>query len=64
VRLGRLGNQFVGEMSDDGVTWTEVGRVTVTMADASLAGVVVTSHDRTALATASFDDIVVGAATP
>ena len=64
VRLGRLGNQFIGEVSGDGVTWTEVGRVTVTMADASLAGLVVTSHDRAALATVSFDNIVVGAGAP
>ncbi len=62
VRLGRLGSLFIGEVSADGVTWSEVGRVTVTMNESSLAGVVVTSHTTAAVATATFDDIVIDGA--
>jgi hypothetical protein len=57
VRLGRTGSTFVGEWSDDGLSWTEIGRVNVTMQELAAGGLVLTSHDNARLATATFDDI-------
>ena len=59
VRLRRDGGQVVGETSGDGINWSEVGRIAVALPDYPSAGLVVTSHDNAALATAVFDDIVV-----
>ena len=57
LRLGRTGSTFVGEWSNDGLTWTEIGRVDVTMQEFAAGGLVLTSHDNARLATATFDDI-------
>jgi hypothetical protein len=57
VRLGRTGSTFVGEWSNDGLTWTDIGRVDVTMQEFAVGGLVLTSHDNARLATATFDDI-------
>jgi hypothetical protein len=57
VRLKRTGTTFVGEMSSDGSTWQELGRVDIAMNN-PLSGLALTSHDNSQLATASFDDIV------
>lgn len=52
------GTRYVGWMSKDLVTWTEVGRVTLDfMADYALGGLAVTSHNNSRLATAVFDDL-------
>ena len=51
------GITFVGEWSNDGLTWTEIGRVNVTMREFAAGGLVLTSHDNARLATATFDDI-------
>ena len=59
VRLRRTGDLFVGELSDDGGTWAEVGRVTVAVANPMFEGVAVTSHNNQALATAVFEDVAV-----
>jgi regulation of enolase protein 1 (concanavalin A-like superfamily) len=58
LRLRRTGDLFVGEMSDDGAAWTEVGRVTLA-ANAMYEGLAVTSHNNRALATAVFEDVAV-----
>jgi hypothetical protein len=60
VRLTRSGNTFTGATSNDGVTWTALGSVTVDLGANTLAGMAVTSHNRTALATGVFDDVTVG----
>jgi hypothetical protein len=57
VRLGRTGSTFVGEWSNDGMTWTRIGQVDVTMQEFAVGGLVVTSHDNTKLASATFDDV-------
>jgi hypothetical protein len=60
VRVVRQGSTFRGYKSSDGVRWTSVGSATITMASSVLAGVVVTSHDNTVLATGNFDHVGVG----
>jgi regulation of enolase protein 1 (concanavalin A-like superfamily) len=59
VRLVRSGTTFTGFVSDDGVTWTEVGRATVAMAESARVGLAVTSHNNSTVATATFDRVSV-----
>ena len=44
-------------MSGDGKSWTTVGSATVTLPGNVLVGVALTSHDDSALATASLDNV-------
>ena len=60
VRLVRSGNTFTGSTSADGVTWTSVGTISVTMASGVQAGLSVTAHNNTALNTSTFDNVSVG----
>jgi hypothetical protein len=62
VRLVRSGNTFTGYSSADGVTWTQVGSISLTMANSATAGLVVTAHNNTLLNTSTFDNI--GITTP
>jgi hypothetical protein len=64
LRLRRAGQLFIGEMSDDGATWTEVGRVTLAVTNPMFEGVAVTSHNNRALATAVLDEVAVDALPP
>ncbi|MDB6115083.1 MAG: hypothetical protein JWQ62_2028, partial [Lacunisphaera sp.] len=58
LRLGRAGNDFIAAYSlDEGVTWTTLGTVTVTMPATVSVGVVATSHNSSASSTASFSHI-------
>lgn len=57
VKLVRSGNTFTGYRSADGVNWTQQGTGTVTMATNEYVGLVVCSHDNTALCTATFDNV-------
>jgi hypothetical protein len=50
---------FTGHWSTDGVTFTQVGTVTVPMNASMLVGVAATSHNTAAATTAVFDDVVV-----
>jgi regulation of enolase protein 1 (concanavalin A-like superfamily) len=59
VRLVRSGSTFTGFSSADGVTWTQVGTISVTMAGSVRAGLAVTSHNTAALNTSTFDDVTV-----
>ena len=59
LRLTRRGDQFVAEMSIDGMAWTFVGAITLPMTFDVYAGLVLTSHDNTALAQAQFDDVAI-----
>lgn len=59
VRLTREHTTFIGEMSSDGLAWTEIGRIDLAMSDSAQVGLVVTSHDDSTLATAVFDDVVI-----
>lgn len=59
LRLERHGSLFIGEMSTDGVTWSEVGRAVLLLGTSVAGGLAVTSHNNTTLATAVFDDVKV-----
>jgi hypothetical protein len=63
VRLTREGDPFnavvTGSYSHDGVTWTTLGTTEVTLTANGLAGLALTSHDNSALATATFDDVTI-----
>ena len=56
VRLTREGHTFTGATSPDGVTWHQLGRVTLPDLFAE-PGLAVTSHDNTTRATATFDEV-------
>jgi hypothetical protein len=57
LRLTRTSNDFAGEVSQDGQTWTSVGSVTVAFPTAVQGGFAVTSHDTAALNAAVFDNV-------
>lgn len=57
VQLVRSGNTITGYCAPDGVTWTEVGSITVSMANTLTTGTAVCSHDNTALNTSTFDNM-------
>jgi regulation of enolase protein 1 (concanavalin A-like superfamily) len=57
VRLTRAGNTFTGYASEDGTTWRRIGAVTVDMSGDAYAGLAVTSHDNSTLATAAFESL-------
>ena len=57
VRLTRTGNVFAGFVSTDGVTFSQVGQVSIPMAGGLYAGYAVTSHAAGTLTTASFDSL-------
>jgi hypothetical protein len=62
VKLTRSGNSFAGYTSSDGVTWKQVGATkTITMAATIQAGLAVTAHDNSKLATAVFTNVAVQA---
>jgi regulation of enolase protein 1 (concanavalin A-like superfamily) len=60
LRLTREDSVFSAFVSDDGVTWTALGSVTVPMPVTIHVGLPVTSHNNGALATAQFTDVFVG----
>ena len=57
VRLTRVGNVFQGYTSADGVNWTSVGSVTMSLPSQVYFGLCVTSHDDAQLNTSSFDGV-------
>ncbi|NQT02416.1 MAG: hypothetical protein HQ580_10355, partial [Planctomycetes bacterium] len=58
VKLERVGNDFSGSISPDGVTWTQLGGAeTVEMTDPVLIGLAVTSHAAGELRTMTFDNV-------
>src|SRR3954468_12579683 len=59
VKLQRNGNLFSGYESADGVNWTLVGTDTITMGTNVLVGLAVTSHNTTASATCTFDNVTI-----
>lgn len=54
LKIERDVNSFSGFTSRDGVNWTFVGSIDVSMSTDAGAGLAVTSHDRTVLNTATF----------
>jgi len=57
VRLVRSGDTFTSYRSTDGVTWTTVGSVTITMSSNVYIGLLVCSHVNGTLCTATFDNV-------
>jgi hypothetical protein len=60
LRLTRADTEFTAFVSEDGVTWTVLGSVTVPMPVTIRVGLPVTSHNNATLATAQFTDVFVG----
>ena len=61
VKLTRSGNTITAWRSGDGANWTLVGSDTVTMGAAVNVGLAVSSHNNSAVATATFDNVTVTA---
>ncbi len=59
VRLVRSANTFTGYCSPDGITWTQVGSISVTMSASATAGLPVCSHSAGVLCTATVDNVSV-----
>ena len=57
MRLTRLGNTLTGFSSPDGITWTQLGTDTVTMAATVRVGLGVTSHQAGVRAQARFSNV-------
>jgi regulation of enolase protein 1 (concanavalin A-like superfamily) len=62
VKLVRAGKTITAFVSADGSNWARVGRQTLSIAGPVLAGLAVTSHDNTTLASATFDVAAVSSA--
>jgi len=63
IKLVRSGSTFTASYSADGNAWTQFASTNVTMAAGATAGLAVTAHDNTALNTATFDNVSIGANT-
>ncbi len=59
VRLVRSGSLFTAYVSGNGTTWTQVGTTTLSIAQSATVGLAVTSHNNSALSTATFDNVTV-----
>jgi regulation of enolase protein 1 (concanavalin A-like superfamily) len=57
LRTQRVGNEFSGFVSDDGVLWKYTTTQTVTMADKANFGLHVMSHDDDTMSTVEFDNV-------
>jgi hypothetical protein len=57
IKLDRKGARLTGYRSPDGSTWTEVGRRDISMPASVLMGLAGNSHNNTALATHTFDNV-------
>jgi len=55
LRLRRAGSVFTASISPDGITWTQVGQQTITMATTIKVGLALCGRDNSKLATAVFD---------
>jgi regulation of enolase protein 1 (concanavalin A-like superfamily) len=64
VRLTRAGNTISAFISPDGANWTPVGSDTFDLPVDVLAGLAVTSHSTSTLATGGFDNVTVETGTP
>jgi hypothetical protein len=57
VKVVRSGNTFTGYRSANGVNWTSMGSVTVSMGTSVYIGLAVTSHDDDELCAATFNNV-------
>ena len=63
LRLQRIGNQFSGYASYDGVTWTLLGSVSLNLPNTIYVGLAVASHSNGQMATAQFRQVGITAST-
>ncbi len=59
VRLVRAGNLFTGYASSNGISWTQIGAATISMASQVNVGLAVTAHNNTLINTAVVDNVTV-----
>jgi hypothetical protein len=59
LRLTRGGSTVTADFSTNGSSWTTIGRTTVSLGQTAFVGLAVTSHDDSALTTATFDNVSV-----
>src|SRR4029079_10838493 len=64
LRLVRQGNQFLSYEAPDGNPWTPVGQVSIPMSNTVYIGFGITSHNASALGTATFDNVLIMSASP
>jgi phosphatidylserine/phosphatidylglycerophosphate/cardiolipin synthase-like enzyme/regulation of enolase protein 1 (concanavalin A-like superfamily) len=64
VRLVRAGQTVTASVSSDGTSWTDVGQRTISLSGSVYAGLAVSSHSTSQLATATFDNVSVKASAP
>jgi len=57
VRIVRQGDTFTGYVSPDGVTWTEQGSTTISMAQNVYIGMCITSHEVAEVRSATLDNV-------
>ncbi len=62
LRLTRAGTAFNAYSSSDGTSWTPVGSGTINMSADAYVGLAVTSHVASRTASATFDNVAIGAA--
>ena len=59
LKLVRIGNTFTGYRSPDGANWTQQGNpTTIAMGSTVYVGLAVTAHNRSGMATATFDNLI------
>lgn len=63
VRLTRSGSTVTAATSFDGASWATVGSDTIALPSTALVGLAVSSHDTSALATGTFDNVSVSSST-
>jgi hypothetical protein len=59
VKLARVGQEITASVSGDGVKWRVVGSDTFSIVGPVHVGLAVSSHDRGALATGTFDNVAI-----
>lgn len=64
VKVVRAGNTFTGSWSADGITWTNVGSITIPMGSSTLIGLASTSDAATLLNRAEFTNVTVSNVAP
>src|ERR1017187_413795 len=64
LRLMRMGNTFIAQVSTNGVDWEHVWFTTVSMSNQVQIGMAVTAHHNNSYATATLDNVSIGSLSP
>ena len=62
IKIVRHGKEFSGFESGDGMTWTPVGKIDLEIGPDAIAGICASSHVKTTLCKATFDNVKVSPA--